>query len=320
MYALIHNSQLLWGPIAWNYRMFNAELEEELELDYRVGPDDWRAVPFSVDENTHFLPAKQIIPEHDSRFQRVGPFTWHVEYSDLTKSTAELPEDLPDQITITDIICNDYGQLICTIPGLQVSPGLKLELRGLEFTSPSGTVTIDDGEYLIQMVDENGSYIFEGFTVDHEHTYSGNAYVVNKCHVSAAIFTYQILDKTLEDVKNEYKVDVKPERQRRENSAITVTINDQEITVSTSRENRLALVTKLLGNDGPYNFKFDSNTWVEITKANLEFIIQEIDTYVQEQFDWELNKLAEIDACETKEAVYEVEIVPQPPIPEEIYY
>lgn len=315
MYALIHNSQLLWGPIQWNYRMFNSELEEELELDYRVGPDDWRSVPININEETHILPAKQIIPEHDSRFQSVGAFTWSKEYTDLTKATSPDPESLPDEVAITEIVCNDFGQILATIPNLKVSPGFKLDLRNLSFDTPSGTVTIDDGEYLINNV-EDDVYTFEGFEVDHEFTYSGGAYVVNKCYLSAAVFTYPILEKSLEQVKDEYKVGVKPERQRRENLGITLSINNQDVTVSTSRENRMMLVTKLMGNDGPYNFKFDNNIWVEITKSDLESIIQQIDTHVQEQYDWELNKLAEIDACETKETVYDVEIVPPPVEPD----
>ena len=124
------------------------------------------------------------------------------------------------------------------------------------------------------------------------------------------VFGYSVSDKPLEQIKNEYKAGVKPERQRRENTTITATINDNEITVSTSRESRLEFISKLLGNEGPYNFKFDGGVWEEISKTDLQFIISEIDTKVQEAFDWELVKLAEIDACEDGEAVYAVVIVP----------
>ncbi len=71
-----------------------------------------------------------------------------------------------------------------------------------------------------------------------------------------------------------------------------------------------------MGSGGPYNFKFDDGTWLEITKENLEYIISQIDLKVQEAFDWERAKLAEIDACETKEEVYEVEISPRVQRPE----
>jgi len=54
---------------------------------------------------------------------------------------------------------------------------------------------------------------------------------------------------------------------------------------------------------------------LQITTEDLQTIIQSIDLKVQEAYDWELAKLQEIDACETKEAVYEVEIVPPVEIP-----
>jgi len=123
------------------------------------------------------------------------------------------------------------------------------------------------------------------------------------------VFVYTVSDKPLEQIKGEYKVGVKPERQRRENTSIEVTINNSTITVSTDRENRLALTSKYIAGPGPHNFKFDNGTWLEITTEDLQTIISAIDSKVQEAFDWELAKLQEIDACETKEAVYEVEIV-----------
>ena len=130
------------------------------------------------------------------------------------------------------------------------------------------------------------------------------------------VFGYGVGDKTLEQIKGEYKAGVAPERWNKENTTVTVTINGNEITVSTSRDNRLALVSKLLSGDGPYNFKFNDGVWEEISKTDLQTILTEIDTVVQAAFDWELAKLAEIDACEDGEAVYAVVIVPpvEPPV------
>ena len=132
---------------------------------------------------------------------------------------------------------------------------------------------------------------------------------VHEIKEDEVVFNYWKADKSLEQIKNERKVGVKPERQRRENTTITVTLNDAEISVSTDRENRLALVSKVVSGDGPFNFKFDNGVWAEVTKEDLQGIISAIDAKVQEAYDWELAKLQEIDACETKEAVYEVEIV-----------
>ena len=207
MYALINGQELLLGPIAFNYRMINSVLEEELEVDFRVTSQDYQSVPLSFTEDIRILPARNEVPEHDPRFQSVAQ-TSH---------------------TITD---------------------------------------------------------------------------------TEVVFGYGVGDKTLEQIKTEYKAAVAPERWNKENTTVTVTINDNEITISTSRDNRLSIVSKLLSGDGPYNFKFNDGVWEEISKTDLQTILTEIDTVVQAAFDWELAKLAEIDACENGEAVYAVVIVP----------
>ena len=206
MYALINGQELLLGPIAFNYRMINDELEE-LEVDFRVTSSDYQSVPITFTEDIKILSARNDVPEYDPTFQSVS------------QSSHE----------ITD---------------------------------------------------------------------------------SEVVFYYSVNDKSLEQIKNEYKLGVKPERQRRENTTVGVTINGSTITVSTSRDNRLSLVSKLLSSDGPYNFKFDNGVWAEISKTDLQTILTEIDTVVQAAFDWELAKLAEIDACVDGEAVYGVVIVP----------
>lgn len=206
MYALVNGQELRLGPIAFNYRMINDELEE-LEVDFRVTSNDHQSVPLSITEDIKILPARYENPEYDPRFEFLSNVT--------------------HEITETEVI-----------------------------------------------------------------------------------FRHVKVTKELQQIKDEYKAAVKPVRKNKENTTITVTVKDTEITVSTSRESRLELMSKLLGNEGPYNFKFDNGVWLEITKADLEYVISQIDVKVQEAFDWELAKLAEIDACEDGEAVYAVEIVP----------
>jgi len=207
MYSLVNGQELLLGPIAFNYRMINSVLEEELEVDFRVTSQDYQNVPITFTEDIKILPARNEVPEFDPRFQGVSQISH----------------------TITD---------------------------------------------------------------------------------TEVVFYYGVGDKPLEQIKAEYKAGVAPERWNKENTKVTITINGKEITVSTSRDNRLSLVSKLLSSDGPYNFKFNDGVWEEITKTDLQTILNEIDSVVQAAFDWELAKLEEIDACETKEAVYEVVIVP----------
>ncbi len=196
MYALVNGQELLLGPIAFNSRMINSVLEEELEVEYRVTTQDYKLVPIVFTEDIKILPARNDIPEYNS--------------------TLEIAYQSSHTITDTEVI-----------------------------------------------------------------------------------FNYEVRNKSLEQLKDEHKALIKPERQRKENTIITLTLNDTEISVSTSRESRLELISKLLGNEGPYNFKFDNGIWLEITKTDLQYIISQIDLKVQEAYEWELAKLEEIDACET---------------------
>ena len=130
------------------------------------------------------------------------------------------------------------------------------------------------------------------------------------------VLTYAIGDKTLEEVKALRKQEVAPYRKEKENTTITLDINGTSVEVSTSREERVLLASKLSAAPGPHNFKF-ANTWLGVTSENLQYIVSEIDKVVQEAFDWELAKLQEIDACETIDEVYDV-IVRE--LPEEIQH
>ena len=207
MYALIHDSQLILGPIGYNYRLINAELEE-LEVEKRVAPRDFQNIPIKLDENTYLLLVSQIIPPHDPRFQSLGSFKWEI-------------------------------------------------------------------------IEENNIPV-------------------------RVEMTYPVEDKTLEQIKTEYKSQVAPIRKEKENTLIDVQIGNTTISVSTSRDERLLYVSKLIASQGSYNFKFNNNIWLQITSSELEYIIRQIDLKVQEAFDWELSKLQEIDACMTGKEVYEI--------------
>ena len=112
-------------------------------------------------------------------------------------------------------------------------------------------------------------------------------------------YFYEILPIPLEKLKQKYKEKITSDRWHKENGGnITVTINDIEITVSTKRENRSQLASKIsaMSADVRRRFKFQ-NTWIELNSTEMQTIIDEIDDYVQEQFDWEYTKHNEIDAC-----------------------
>lgn len=117
--------------------------------------------------------------------------------------------------------------------------------------------------------------------------------------------TYSIADKSLDEVKYIFKQKVAPIRKEKENKIINIDISGTIIQVSTSREERTLLVSKLLSSPGSHNFKF-KNTWLQISEDDLRFIISEIDRSVQDAFNWEFLKLQEIDSCETIDDVHNV--------------
>ena len=82
------------------------------------------------------------------------------------------------------------------------------------------------------------------------------------------LLTYPIIDKTLEEVKENRKQEVAPYRREKENTTISVSLNGTSVEVSTSREERILLASKLSASPGPHNFKF-KNTWLEITTGEL---------------------------------------------------
>lgn len=209
--ALIHDNQLLLGPMLFNYRMINFDLED-LELEDRINPQSYTNVPIHFSDGlTHLLPIEKVIPNHDPKYHNIGNFTWEVAKEN----------DIPSKV----------------------------------------------------------------------------------------IFTYPILEKTLEEVKYLRKQEVSPARRSKENTIIGVTIDNKEVQVSTSREERILLSTKLATASGAYNYNYKFlNTWLEITSADIQFILGEIDKVVQAAYDWELSKINEIDACQTIDDVYSVVI------------
>jgi hypothetical protein len=214
MYALVHNSQLILGPIKYNYLLINGELEE-LEINAKVSPRDYERVPIIFDANTALVSVVQTIPTYDERFESLGNFEWSI-------------------------------------------------------------------------FQENG-------------------------YPERVDMTYTINNKTLEQIKEEYKARVAPIRWEKENGQlITITVNNTQVQVYTSREERDQFVSKLVSCSGiqnaTHNYKFRNDVWVEIGCTEIEYILQQIDMVVQDAFDWEYTKLQEIDACTTGQEVYAVDL------------
>lgn len=125
-------------------------------------------------------------------------------------------------------------------------------------------------------------------------------------------FIYPVIEKTVEDVRNERKKEAALIRKQKENTEITLTINNISINVNTSREERQLLTSKLSSSSGNCNYKFN-NVWVEVSSQDIQYVLNEIDIVVQEAYDWEYSKNLELDACQTVEEVYSIIITPVDP-------
>jgi hypothetical protein len=117
--------------------------------------------------------------------------------------------------------------------------------------------------------------------------------------------TYDIGERSLDEVKIARKQEVAPIRRQKENKIINLTVNDTLVQVLTTREERILLSTKLTSMPESCNYKF-YNTWLEVTTADVQYVLTEVDKVIQDAFDWELSKLQEIDSCETIDEVYDV--------------
>lgn len=206
MYALVNNQELLLGPIGFNVRLINSELED-LELSYRIGPQDYTNVPISITSEVKLLPAVLNTPLYDGRFETLTSFEHEIQETQV-------------------------------------------------------------------------------------------------------VFTQYVSQKPLDQIKEERKAEVSIERKRLENTIINIDLEGEPVTVSTAKEERVFYATKLAtASSDVYNFKFADNSWRSISSVQLAYVLNKIDEFVQELFDWELGKLQEIDACITKEDVYSVEII-----------
>lgn len=119
---------------------------------------------------------------------------------------------------------------------------------------------------------------------------------------------YVPFDKPIEIVKEELKLLVAANRYKYEIIGISHTIQSQSVRLYTSREDRvLYLQAYQLGVTG-VNWKFGTE-FLTLSNAELGGIVSAVMTHVQNVFDWESSRVAEIEACETLEELDLVSVV-----------
>jgi hypothetical protein len=124
-----------------------------------------------------------------------------------------------------------------------------------------------------------------------------------------AIGTFEVLPIQVEFIKQNLKQKVAINRYIKENAGTKVTIQDTEVSIDTSRENRNIFVQKylLMNESDTVQWKFPEG-WKTLTKEELGLVVSTGATYIQEQFDWEVSKGIEIDSKETAEELDLVDV------------
>jgi len=135
----------------------------------------------------------------------------------------------------------------------------------------------------------------------------GPLFVINEQGVTA---TYEAVDTEIKFARGNFKDLASRERRKKEESGISVTVQDTKLRISTHKEKREEFANKaaLMSDTDSVNWKFNQQ-WLTLTKAELLDIANAIETHVQSAFDWEKSISDQIDSAETAEELMAIEIV-----------
>lgn len=115
-----------------------------------------------------------------------------------------------------------------------------------------------------------------------------------------AEYYYLPEDLPIDFVRGNLKSTVAANRYNAEISGIKQTIQDHEVTIDTTRDGRQIFFDTYLamGDSETINWKFPE-MWIAVTKLNIEQIVLAGKLHIQTCFDWENNKVIEIDNATT---------------------
>lgn len=113
-----------------------------------------------------------------------------------------------------------------------------------------------------------------------------------------AIGQYISIDKDINTVLQELKGAVASKRWEEEIKGIPMTIQALPVVIDTSREGRRMFLDALnvLPDNSTVGWKFN-DTFINITKLDLQSIVNAISAHVQACFSWEQQKISELDAA-----------------------
>ena len=119
---------------------------------------------------------------------------------------------------------------------------------------------------------------------------------------------YEIRPLDLHDAQSNYRARAAAYRYDKEVAGTKITINSVEYNIETDRSNRSKYIEKyiMLEDNQTVNWKF-IDQWVNLSKQNLQNIIQAIDSHIQAAFDWELSMINIIESAASSEDLLAIE-------------
>lgn len=120
---------------------------------------------------------------------------------------------------------------------------------------------------------------------------------------------FEVVDMPVEAVKNILKETAMNIRYQYENEGFRYNIQDTEVTINTNRTTRDVFLNTYLSmtDNETVSWKFPE-TWLSISKFDLQQIVNEIKRHVQDGFSWEQNKSIEIDSANTLEELDSIQM------------
>lgn len=109
-----------------------------------------------------------------------------------------------------------------------------------------------------------------------------------------AISSMVVEQLPLSAAQNFVKQEAANVRWTKQNSGVKVTLNNVEYTFATNLQTKSTFHQYITSNLESVNWKVDQDTWIVLSKSDIQTVFNSIVNHVQSAFDWEVAKLAEI--------------------------
>ena len=100
----------------------------------------------------------------------------------------------------------------------------------------------------------------------------------------------------LDAAQNFVKQDAATARWKKQNSGVKVTLNGTEYTFPSDLNTKSIFHQYITSNLDSVNWKINQDTWITLSKTDMQTVFNAIVSHVQSTYDWEATKLTEIVA------------------------